>query len=135
VGEAHSVNGDSVDAEKRMNASATIQVGHDREERADGTAEEEGKDEDLDDCHHDSSPKIPSHPSHITSFTSIQIDTLSYASDPSSRQPWTWGPHSTCQKVIDFLSAKDAIRFDMPGETGGNTEPLIADVTLEGKHD
>ena len=31
-------------------------------------------------------------------------------------------PHSTTQKIIDFVSAKDAIRFDVLEQAGGNVE-------------
>ena len=105
----------------------------DSEERACGTVDE-GNEVNLDGSH-DSSPTIASHPSLIASFTSSLIDTQSHALDPSSEQPWTWGPHSTGQKIIDFVSTKDAIRFDVLGEAGGNTEPLIVDADLEEKHD
>lgn len=71
---------------------------------------EEGNEVDLDRSHDSSST--------IASFTSSQIDTQSHALDPSSEQPWTWGPHSTGQKIMDFVSAKDAIRFGVLEEAG-----------------
>lgn len=106
--------------------------GVDEGERACGTAEE-GNDVDLDGSRV-SSPATASHPPLITSFASSQIDAQSHALDPPPEQLWTWGPHSTGQKIIDFVSAKDAIRFDVLKEAGGNAGPSIVDADLE-EHD
>ncbi|KAH9215295.1 hypothetical protein DL95DRAFT_461343 [Leptodontidium sp. 2 PMI_412] len=75
--------------EEGNDISAAFGVDEDNSGERVGGMADEGNEANLDDCHHDASPKIPSYPSLITSFTSSQIDTQSHVSDPSSQLPWT----------------------------------------------